>query len=155
MNMDFCKTKQVRLEQMMPLIREQLAAGKTVQFAPRGTSMLPMLRQGIDQVVLAPMPDRLKKYDLPLYQRENGQFVLHRIVKVGEAYTCVGDNQFALEPGLRQEQMIGVVTAFYRGKKEYRVTDLSYRIYCRFWHASRPIRWLWRGGLSWLRRHFK
>ena len=139
----------------MPLMREQLAAGKTVQFAPKGTSMLPMLRQGIDRVVLSPVPERLKKYDLPLYQRENGQFVLHRIVKAEETYTCVGDNQFELEPGLRQEQMIGVVTAFYRGEKECRVTDLSYRIYCRFWHVSRPVRRFWRRGLGWLRRHFR
>ena len=139
----------------MPLMREQLAAGKKVQFAPRGTSMLPMLRQGIDQVVLSSVPDRLKKYDLPLYQRKNGQYVLHRIVKAEETYTCVGDNQFELEPGLRHEQMIGVVTAFYRGEKEYQVTDLSYRIYCRFWHISRPVRQFWRRGLGWLRRHFR
>ena len=143
------------MEQVMPLMRQQLAAGKTVQLAPRGTSMLPMIRQGIDRVVLSAVPERLKKYDLPLYQRKNGQYVLHRIVKAEETYTCVGDNQFELEPGLRHEQMIGVVTAFYRGEKEHRVTDLSYRIYCRFWHASRPVRRFWRRGLAWLRRHFR
>ena len=104
----------MRLEQLMPLIREYLAAGKTVKFSPRGISMLPMLRQGIDDVVLSPLPEKLKKYDLPLYQRDDGHFVLHRIVRVGETYTCVGDNQFELEHGLRHDQMIAVVTAFSR-----------------------------------------
>lgn len=139
----------------MPLIREQLAAGKSVKFSPRGTSMLPMLRQGRDSVTLSPLRGRLGKYDLPLYQRENGQFVLHRVVEVGETYTCVGDNQFGLEKGLRHEQMIAVVTAFEREGKEHRVDGTGYRLYCRAWHFSRPVRRFWRRGVGWLRRHVK
>ncbi len=139
----------------MPLLREQLAAGRSVTFSPRGTSMLPMLRQGVDRVVLSPLPGRLKKYDLPLYQRENGQYVLHRIVKTGATYTCMGDNQFDPEQHLTQGQMIGLVTAFYRGDREYAVTDWRYRGYCRFWHYSRPLRHLWRRGKNGLRRHIK
>ena len=117
--------------------------------------MLPMLRQGLDSVVLSPVPDRLHKYDLPLYRRKDGQFVLHRIVETGETYTCVGDNQFELERGLEQEQMLALVTKFYRNGKPYYVTDLSYRIYCRFWHYSRSVRRLWRRGIGFLRRHLK
>lgn len=139
----------------MPLIREQLAAGRSVRFSPRGTSMLPMLRQGIDTVTLSPLPDTLKKYDLPLYQRDNGQYVLHRIVKVKDTCTCIGDNQFDFESGLRRDQMIAVVTAFSRGSREWKVSDLRYRIYCRFWHYSRPVRHFWRRGIGWLRRHLK
>ena len=77
--------------------------------------MMPMIRQGIDNVILTAAPERLKKYDLPLYQRGNGQYVLHRIVEAGECYTCVGDNQFELERGLRHDQMIAVMVAFTRG----------------------------------------
>lgn len=131
---------QVRLDDLMPLFREQLAAGKSVKFSPRGVSMLPMLRQGIDSVVLSPLPEKLRKYDLPLYRRDNGKYVLHRIVKAGQTYTCIGDNQFAPEPGLRQDQMIAVVTAFTRGSRRIPVTDLGYRLYCRVWHWTRPVR---------------
>ncbi len=155
MPMDLCSERQVRLEQLMPLIREQLAAGKQVKFAPKGTSMLPMLRQGIDSVILSPPPERLRKYDLPLYQRENGQYVLHRVVAAGDTYTCMGDNQFAAEPGVRHEQMVGVVTAFCRKKKMIPVTSLRYRVYCRAWHYSRPVRHLWRRALSRLRKLLK
>ena len=147
--------RNVRFEVLMPLIRERIAAGETVRFSPRGTSMLPMLRQGVDQVVLAPVPERLKKYDLPFYQRDNGQFVLHRIVKVGETYTCVGDNQFERERGLRHDQMIGVVISFTRGSKEHSVDELSYRIYCSFWHHSRLVRHVWRHVIGRLRRMFR
>jgi len=144
----------VQLDTMMPLIRERLAEGQNVRFSPRGTSMLPMLRQGVDSVVLSPLPEKLKKYDLPLYQRENGHYVLHRIVDVGDTYTCVGDNQFALETGLTHHQMIAVVSSFRRGDREYTVKDLRYRLYCRCWHYSRLLRKLWRRGKHWIRRLF-
>ena len=139
----------------MPLIRERLAAGQSVRLEPRGTSMLPMLRQGLDSVTLSPLPQRLKKYDLPLYQRRDGHYVLHRIVEAGECYTCMGDNQFQPEPGLRHEQMIALVTAFSRGGREYSVEQPAYRLYCRLWHWSRPLRRIWRGVKSRLRRMLK
>lgn len=144
--------KAVRLEQLMPLIAEQLGRGESVMFYPKGTSMLPMLRQGQDSVVLSPLPQQLKKYDLPLYQRDNGQYVLHRIVRVGGTYTCIGDNQFEFETGVEHHQMIGLVTAFIQDGKRTEVTDLGYRLYCRFWVASRPVRHLWRRGVNLLKR---
>lgn len=136
--------KAVQLEQLMPLFREQLQKGESVRFYPYGTSMLPMLRQGIDSVVLSPLPEKLKKYDLPLYQRAGGQYVMHRIVRVGDTVTCIGDNQFVLEKGLSREQMIGIVTAFYRGEKRHSVTEPGYWLYCRIWHYTRFPRHVWR-----------
>lgn len=144
-----------QLDHLIPLIREMLAAGHSVRFSPRGTSMLPMLRQGIDSVTLSPLPEKLEKYDLPLYQRDNGQYVLHRVIGVGTDYTCMGDNQFDPETGLRHDQMIALVTGFTRGKKEHSVTELGYRLYCRLWHYSRYPRSVWRRGKNWLRRHLK
>lgn len=143
----------VNMDDLMPLFRERLAAGQSVKFSPRGVSMLPMLRQGIDSVVLSPLPERLKKYDLPLYRRDDGSYVLHRVVAAGETYTCMGDNQFTPEPGLRQDQMIAVVTEFTRGEQLVSVNDPAYQVYCRFWYYSRPLRHLWRRAKGWLRRH--
>lgn len=150
--MDSFIEKTYQLNDLMPLIREQLAAGKRVRFSPNGTSMLPMLRQGRDSIILSPLPEKLHKYDLPLYQRENGQYVLHRVVQVQDTYTCMGDHQFEPEPGLRHGQMIGVVSAFTRDGREYPVTHLLYQIYCRFWYHSRHLRRFWRRGIGWLRR---
>ena len=117
--------------------------------------MLPMLRQGQDRVVLSPVPDRLKKYDLPLYQRSNGQYVLHRVIKAGETYTCMGDNQFDPEPDLRQDQMIALVTRFTRGNREIPVTAWHYQLYCRVWYHTRHIRRFYRRGKNFLRRLLK
>ena len=145
----------IQLDSLMPLIQEQLAAGQTVRFSPMGLSMLPMLRQGIDSVVLSPAPEKLKKYDLPLYRRSNGQYILHRIVKAEETYTCIGDNQFTLEQGVEHSQILALVTAFYRGDRKWDVTALPYRAYCVFWYYSRPVRHFWRRGMNWLRRHLR
>lgn len=148
--------KAYRLDELMPLFREQLALGNTVRFSPRGTSMLPMLRHGLDQVVLSPLPEKLKKYDLPLYQRNNGQYVLHRIVGAdGDGYICLGDNQFQKERGLSHEQMIGLVTAFSRNGKEYSVSDWRYKLYCKVWYGTRHLRRFWRRGMGFLRRLIK
>ena len=139
--MDSLLNKEIALEALMPLIRERLAIGQTVRFSPRGTSMLPMLRQGIDTVTLSPLPEKLQKYDLPLYQRDNGKYVLHRVIRVDETtYTCMGDNQVDPEPGLRHEQMIAVVTSFTRNGRVIPVTSFGYKLYCRFWVGSCPIR---------------
>ena len=148
-------SEELTLEQLMPLFRETLAAGRSVKFSPRGTSMLPMLRQGRDSVRLSPLPEKLKKYDLPLYQRKNGAYVLHRIVKAKDTYTCIGDNQFEFEHGLKHEQMIGVVTAFYRDKREISVHSFKYWLYCRHWHHTRALRHFYRRCCAWLRRRFK
>ncbi len=131
--------KNVRMEQLMPLFRERLEKGQTVRFMPRGVSMLPMLRQGIDSVVLSPVPEKLKRFDLPLYQRENGQYILHRVIKVEDTYTCLGDNQFDKEYGVKHEQMIGLVTEYYRGDKHHSVNELGYRLYCRLWYRGRYL----------------
>lgn len=153
--MESIKEKDVRLEQLMPLFRERLEKGQTVRFMPRGVSMLPMLRQGIDSVVLSPLPEKLKKYDLPLYQREDGQYILHRVIAVGETYTCIGDNQLLKEHGLKHEQMIGLVTAFYRGDKYHSVDELGYKIYCRLRYLDRKFRRFFHWRIRRLKRHMK
>ena len=139
----------------MPLIREALAAGRSVRFYPMGKSMLPMLREGIDCVTLSPPPQRLEKYDLPLYQRDQEKYILHRVIGAGQTYTMMGDNQLTPEHGIRQDQIIGLVTAFTRGNREIPVTDPGYRLYCRLWHLMKaPIRFC-RRAYRWLRRHLK
>ena len=132
-------------EALMSLVRERTAAGQSVRYLPfRGISMLPMLRQGIDRVELSPLPERLQKYDLPVYQYPSGKYVMHRVVAVkDDHYICNGDNLLQMEK-IYHDQMIAVVTAFTRDGKRIEVTDTGYRLYCRFWCAIRPVRHLWK-----------
>jgi hypothetical protein len=121
--------KEVGLDDVMQIIAEKLEAGGSVTFNPKGTSMLPMLRDGDDTVVLSKPKGRLHLFDLPLYRRKDGSYVLHRVVNFGSdgSYTMCGDNQFAVEKGITDDDVIGVVTAFYRKGKPYTVDSMKYR----------------------------
>ena len=143
------------MESLMPLFMEQFAAGGSVTFSPRGVSMLPMLRQGVDMVKLSPLPGELKKYDLPLYRYPNGKYVLHRIVSVGaDGYRCMGDNTYFYED-VKPEYLIAVVTAFKRGNRWISVDAWHYRLYCRLWVGTYALRWFMKRAVGWLRRHLK
>ena len=125
----------------MPVIAERLAAGQKVRYLGfRGVSMLPMLRQGKDAVELSPLPEKLKKYDLPVYRRPDGKYVMHRVVAVRKThYICLGDNTYQPErvyPG----QLIGLVSAFRRGGKRIQTDGFRYGLYCRVWLLLYPIR---------------
>ena len=125
----------------MEFIAERLAAGQKVRYLKfRGVSMMPMLRQGKDSVELSPLPERRKKYDLPVYRRGDGQYVMHRVVDVkDDHYVCLGDNTLAFEH-IYPEQMIGMVSSFKRGDRRIEVNAPGYQVYCRVWRLTHPVR---------------
>ena len=115
-----------------PIIREKLENGATVTIQPKGTSMLPLIRQGQDEVILKKTTGRLNKYDIPFYKRESGQFVLHRIVKKRKNdYVLCGDNQIDYEYGITDDMIIAVVEAIKRDGKTIPVTDKKYLKYSK------------------------
>lgn len=125
--------KELKLSDLWPVMEEQINAGKTVRFAPKGVSMLPMLRQDTDTVLIKSPPKKLKKYDLPLYRRENGQFILHRVVKVNRdgSYTMCGDNQVYRESGITDDNILAIAVGFYRGGEYVSCSDKKYLKYCK------------------------
>lgn len=99
-----------------------------------GTSMMPMLRQRRDILIIERPCGALKKYDVPLFKRDSGKYVLHRVLKVrGDGYVLCGDHQWQKEYGVTDRQIIGVLTAFVRDGKEIPVTDPRYRQYVHLW----------------------
>lgn len=135
--------REIQLEDVIQIIKEKLDIGGTVTFTPRGTSMFPMLRSGEDVVVLKKPNGRLNYLDVALYRRKNGDFVLHRVIgfERNGNYIFCGDNQFNKERGITDDDIIAVMTAFYRKGKHYTNNSLSYRIYMSVWeHLKSPIR---------------
>ena len=132
----------ISLADYYPLIKETLDQGGTFSLTITGTSMYPFIVGGRDKVTLSPLPEKLKKNDLPLYRRANGAFVLHRIVKVCKdgTYTCCGDHQWWLEKNLHREQMIGLATEYIRKGKKLTNKNLVYRIYRTVWTWVLPFR---------------
>ena len=144
--------KTASVDNLIPIFCERISEGQSVCFSPRGVSMLPFIRDGKDSVVISPLTEKLKKYDVILYKRDNGQYVLHRIVETGDTYTLMGDNQFVKETGIFPEQVIAIMTSFQRGSKLYSKNNIIYKLYCRIWYHSLPLRRLYNRGINWLKR---
>ena len=134
--------KVVSIDDIVPLIKEQLDKDGCVKFTPKGNSMLPTLRNNKDCVTLGRPELPLKKYQIAFYVRDNNQYVLHRVVKVEKSNTYVmrGDNQFRNEKGVRENQIIGVVKSFTRNGKEYYGNERTYKFYCILWYKTVKLR---------------
>lgn len=105
-----------------------------------GVSMFPMLRNRRDTIVVVPYTGRLNRYDVPLYRRD-GRYVLHRIVEVRpDSYVICGDNCAEKEYGITDDDVVGVLTEFYRGDRKIDMNGRRYRLYVRLWCALYPVR---------------
>lgn len=99
---------------------------------PKGTSMLPLIRPNTDTVVIEKKDEYPKKYDVVLYKRKNGVYVLHRAVEVKkDSYTMCGDNHKTYEYGVKREQLLGVMTALIKDGKEYDLCGKEYKKYVK------------------------
>lgn len=125
-------TENVPIEALIPVMEEAFRRGKSFRLPIRGTSMLPLLVEGRDAVILAKPSGALAAGDIPLYRRSDGTYVLHRVVAVeGSAYVLCGDNQTAPEHGVTDADVCAVVTAIERDGKPVELTDPAYCRYCR------------------------
>lgn len=121
-----------------------------------GISMMPLLRQHRDLLVIMPKPEgRLHRLDVPLYKRDNGKYILHRILWVRKKdYILCGDNQWHPECGISDRHIIGILDAVVRDGKtiplrstpEHPHVSWKYRLYvhlwCDFYLLRAPIVWL-------------
>lgn len=125
-------SKQYTYSELEGIITEKLSSGAHVTIQPKGTSMLPLIHQGRDEVVLKKPNGRLKKFDIVFYKRASGQFVLHRIVKVRKNdYILCGDNQTEYEYNITDDMILAVVDELIIDGKTVSVTDCEYIKYVK------------------------
>lgn len=130
------------MRELYPLLSEVLESGGEFRLYPKGTSMLPLLREGEDSVLLKKCTE-LEVGGIYLYRRKGGKFVLHRLVALEETRAPVfrGDNQDWLERGISREDVLAVVSGIYKKEKPYPMDSGRYQAYlrrlnspfCRFW----------------------
>ena len=124
-----------RLADYAGTIREVMDSGGEFTLYPRGTSMLPLIVQGRDSVTLV-KAEEFRAGDIAFYQRENGQYVLHRVIAAdGETCTVCGDNQLAPEYGVKPEQIIAKAAYITRKGSKITPRSLPYRLYVLLWRS--------------------
>lgn len=121
---------------------EYLDGNGSLTYGNKGVSMLPLLRQGKDLFTVRKKgTERCKKGDVVLYRRPSDKYVLHRVIKVRrEDYVILGDNCVNMEYGVKDEDIIGVMTGFVRGGRKYTVSNTWYRIYVLIWMHTIHVR---------------
>ena len=98
---------------------------------PLGTSMLPMLKQKRDTVIIEKIKRKPKVNDVVLYQRKNKDYVLHRIIKIkNDSYVIRGDNCFYNEYDITEKDILGILSGFYKDEK---YIDCSKNIFYKFY----------------------
>lgn len=124
----------------LPILKEMIMQGKDVRLTVSGNSMAPFLIHERDSVLLTKARYPLKKGDIVFYQRNNKQYILHRIIKKDkDGYYITGDHQNILEY-VKEKQIFAVVKKVHRkGKwlKEYDFWNLFFKY---IWIRMIPIR---------------
>lgn len=142
---------------MKSTFEEQLDAEGKLVYINTGDSMMPLIRQHRDILIIT-KPDewknldydgtkKLSRLDIPLYKRDSGQYVLHRVLKVRKNdYVICGDNRFSREYGISDRHVIGVLSSIVRDGKEMSVKKGKWRIYahlyCDFFYIRALILWM-------------
>ena len=140
---------------------EDAVAEQGVYIGPTvGVSMLPMLKNRRDTIVVKPKTERLNRLDVALYKRGD-DYVLHRVLAPVEGgYIIRGDNCYADE-SVPEEAVFGVLTEFFRKDKHILCTDKKYLRYAerrvktyRFRRFFVRIKWKIKGAIKKILRVF-
>lgn len=76
------------------------------------------------------------RHQVILYRRENGAYVLHRVMENSDhnSYVLCGDNQYRKEYGVQPEQILAALTGFYRGNQYIDCEkNKKYKQYVKLW----------------------
>lgn len=94
-------------------------------YTNEGDSMVPVIREG-NLLIIEAVKEPLKVGDVPLYKRDTGQYVLHRIVGIKNGkYQMKGDNREFVENGIYERHIIGVLTGIIRNGRTFPVETVQ------------------------------
>ena len=107
-----------------------------------GYSMFPLIVNQRDNIIVVKPEGRLKKYDIALYERPNGSYVLHRVVEVHDDYYIIVGDHCSYKEKVTDDMICGVLDGFYKNGKKY--VDCrngkGQLLYAKIWVALAPLR---------------
>lgn len=134
-------TRVVDTNEYVSVLREITEEGKTVSMLIAGSSMSPFLCHNRDYIYFTKPERELRRGDMVFYQRDSGQYVMHRIYrKTAEGYYMVGDAQTQIEGPLRRDQIFALVVKVKRKGKLIRPGDFWWEFFEHVWIRIIPVR---------------
>lgn len=134
--------KTTEADVLFSFVEESVKNGGSVKIKIAGYSMYPLVTSRRDSVLLT-KADKIKKGDVPLVKRDDGSFVLHRVVGIkAGCFMLRGDYEQKIEYPINPNQVIAVAKAFYRKEKYIDCNSFLYKLYTFFWMntiAVRPV----------------
>ena len=129
----------VLLEEYRELLKDESI--EALPLVISGNSMSPFLIHGRDTIYLSRLTRPVKRGDVLLYQRDSGAYILHRVYKIeSDSFTMVGDAQTELEPGIRPEQVIAIMSSAERKGKKQAPGSFWWEFFEKVWIRMVPLR---------------
>lgn len=97
-----------------------------LSFVPNGNSMWPFIKNRSQSVIIEKVSKPLEVFDVVLFTRPDGSYILHRIIEISQdVLTVIGDSQYNSEK-VNLSCVVGVMTGFYKGKTFINANDPKY-----------------------------
>ena len=129
----------VLLEEYRELLKDESV--EALPLVISGNSMSPFLIHGRDTIYLSRLTRPVKRGDVLLYQRYSGAYILHRVYKIeDDRFTMVGDAQTELEPEIRPEQVIAIMSSAERKGKKQAPGSFWWEFFEKIWIRMVPLR---------------
>ena len=131
----------VDTNEYVTVLRELAGEGRVVSMLIAGSSMSPFLCHNRDYIYFT-KPDReLRRGDMVFYQRDTGQYVMHRIYKrKKDDYYMVGDAQTRIEGPLRGDQIFARIIKVKRKGRIIEPGNFWWEFFEHVWIRIIPLR---------------
>ena len=138
--------KEIDTYEYIETLRDLVQEGKSVSLLVSGSSMAPFLVHQRDYVHFRTPERPLRVGDIVFYERDDGHFVMHRIVRVYEdangypLFDITGDNQTVIERGVRLDQIFARIYEVQRKGQTLRPGCFWWDFFEHIWPHVIPLR---------------
>lgn len=114
-----------------------------LHFKVTGGSMVPLIRNGMDEVVVFRREGAVKKGDIVLFKGKtcHADYIIHRVYRVeGNQILTLGDGNLAPDFWMPLTNVYGVAAFLRRGSRRLDLESGFMRVYGSIWMALLPMR---------------
>lgn len=133
--MDQMPIKMVDINEYLPVLIDIINEDRDVNLLVSGSSMAPFLCHQRDTIIISKPHQPFKRGDMVFYQRDNGQYVMHRIHHIDKngMLFIVGDAQTLIEGPIRPNQVFGIIHKVIRKGKLLQKGDFWWEFFEKIW----------------------